>query len=306
MPRAWSIAGSLFWVFTLAGSLVAQPAPPAAAAPEVPAAQPGDLRVLSFNIRYGTAKDGEDHWDKRKEFVVATIKKHDPDLLGTQETLGFQADYLRQQLPGYTFIGAGRDDGKTTGEMAALFYRTERFEKVEEGHYWMSPTPDVPGSKGWDAQLPRVTSWVKLKDKSKQGRVLYFFNTHFDHRGKQARTESAKMLRQRIEALGAEAAVIVTGDFNAGEASEPYKALVSDPTAAEQPKVRVIDSFRAVHPEKAAEEGTFNGFKGDRAGARIDWICHTPALRTVAAGIDRVNKEGRYPSDHYPIWARVR
>ncbi|HYE20473.1 MAG TPA: endonuclease/exonuclease/phosphatase family protein [Tepidisphaeraceae bacterium] len=274
-----------------------------------PARQPGDLKVLSFNIRFGTAKDGADHWDKRKDFLLETIKKHDPDLLGTQETLPFQADFLKEKLPGYTFVGAGRDDGKAKGEMAALFFRTERFEKVEEGHYWMSPTPDVPGSKGWDAALPRVTTWVKLKEKAgpKSGRVFTFFNTHFDHMGKQARTESAKMLRQRIEALGDGALAVVTGDFNAGEASEPYKAVVTDSkTPAPGEKVKITDTFRAAHPDRGPIEGTFNGFKGTKDGARIDWILHTPGLTTVGAGIDRVEREGRTPSDHFPVWALLR
>ncbi|HSI34600.1 MAG TPA: endonuclease/exonuclease/phosphatase family protein [Tepidisphaeraceae bacterium] len=272
-----------------------------------PARQPGDLRVLSFNIRYGTAKDGADHWDKRKDFVAETIRKHDPDLLGTQETLPFQADFLKEKLPGYTFVGAGRDDGKTKGEMAALFFRTDRFEKVEEGHYWMSPTPDVPGSKGWDSSLPRVTTWVKLKDKAKAGRTFVFFNTHFDHLGKQARVESAKMLRQRIEALGGGALAIVTGDFNAGESSDPYKAVVTDPkTPAPGEKVKITDSFRSIFPERGPTEGSFNGFKGTKDGARIDWILHTPGLTTVSAGIDRVEREGRYPSDHFPVWAVLR
>lgn len=273
-----------------------------AAEPAVPATQPGDLTVLSFNIRFGTAKDGPNHWDQRKEFVVATIKKHDPDLLGTQETLDFQAAYLREQLPGYTVVGVGRDDGKAKGEMAALFFRTSRFEKLDEGHFWHSLTPDVPGSKGWDTSLPRVTSWVKLKEKggAHDGRVVYFFNTHFDHMGKQARAESAKLIRQKIAALGDSATAIVTGDFNAGEDSEPYRNLVSD----EKPKL--VDSYRAVNPKRETEEGTFNGFKGTRTGARIDWIVHTSRLTPVAAGIDRVEQDGRNPSDHFPVWAKLR
>lgn len=275
------------------------------AAAEPPSSEPGDLKVLSFNIRYGTAKDGENHWDKRKDFVAATIKKHNPDLLGTQETLDFQAAYLREQLPGYTFVGAGRDDGKA-GEMAALFFRTDRFEKLDEGHYWHSETPDKPGSKGWDTSLPRITTWVKLKEKEGKhaGRVIHFFNTHFDHMGKQARVESAKLMRRKITALGENATVVVTGDFNAGEASEPYKNLVSDEKTTDKPKL--IDTFRQAVPTRGKEEGTTNGFKGGREGARIDWILCTPGLTATAAGIDFVDRDGRFPSDHYPVWAVLR
>src|SRR5688572_29237394 len=145
--------------FLTAGLLVlaaaALPTSYAAPPPAAPAKGDATLRVMSFNIRYGTAKDGPDHWDKRKDLVAATIKKYAPDLLGTQETLEFQAAYIREQCPEYTFVGAGRDDGKVAGEMAALFFRTDRFEKLAEGHFWHSETPDQPGSKGWDTSLPR-------------------------------------------------------------------------------------------------------------------------------------------------------
>src|SRR5262245_35514255 len=110
-----------------------------------PAADP--IRVMTFNIRYGTAMDGENHWDKRKEFLIETIKAFDPDLLGTQETLGFQRDYLAKKLPGYGVLGIGRDDGKEQGEMMALYFRQARFTKTAEGHFWLSETPDTIGSK---------------------------------------------------------------------------------------------------------------------------------------------------------------
>ena len=107
---------------------------------------PPSVTVMSFNIRYGTAKDGENHWDKRKEFLVETIKAFNPDLLGTQETIGFQRDYLAQNLPGYGVVGVGRDDGQEKGEMMAVYYRQSRFEKQAEGHFWLSETPETVGS----------------------------------------------------------------------------------------------------------------------------------------------------------------
>src|SRR5205085_9690551 len=109
-----------------------------------------ELRVMSYNIRYGTAADGDNHWDKRKEFLVETIKAFGPDLLGTQETLGFQRDYLAEKLSGYDVLGVGRDDGKEKGEMAALYFKRSRFEKLDGGHFWLSETPDQPRSKSWD------------------------------------------------------------------------------------------------------------------------------------------------------------
>jgi endonuclease/exonuclease/phosphatase family metal-dependent hydrolase len=261
--------------------------------------EPTDLRVMSFNIRYGTADDGADHWEKRRELLFATVEAFKPDLLGTQEVLAFQADELKKRLSGHGFVGAGRDDGKDKGEMTPIYFRTDRFEKLDEGHFWLSETPDKPGSKGWDTSLPRVASWVKLRDKATK-REFYFLNTHFDHRGQKARLESAKLIRKRLGALPGNPPVVVTGDFNTGEGSEPYQALVGGEG------VKLIDSYRAIHPERAKDEGTFNGFQGTRTGPRIDWVLHTDHFAATAAAIDHTSKGGRYPSDHFPVTAVLR
>lgn len=162
------------------------------------------MRVLSYNIRFGSAKDGENHhWERRKEALVATIKAYDPDLLGTQETLGFQRDYLAANLPEYDHLGVGRVDGKEQGEMMALFYKRDRFEKLDSGRFWLSETPDQVGSKSWDSSLPRMVTWMKLRDRrNPSARPIAFFNTHFDHLGVQARLESARLIRRQIATLG--------------------------------------------------------------------------------------------------------
>jgi endonuclease/exonuclease/phosphatase family metal-dependent hydrolase len=265
----------------------------------VRAAEPTDLRVMTFNIRYGTANDGEDRWEKRRDLLFATIEAFKPDLLGTQEVLAFQADELKKRLAGYGFVGAGRDDGKQKGEMAPIYFRTDRFEKLGEGHFWLSETPDKPGSKGWDAALPRVASWVKLRDKATK-RELTYLNTHFDHRGRKSRLESAKLIRKQLGTLASDSPVVVTGDFNSGEGSEPYEALVD----GNNPKL--IDAYREVHPTRAKDEGTFHGFKGGRTAARIDWVLHTGQLAATAAAIDHTSRAGRYPSDHFPVTAVLR
>jgi endonuclease/exonuclease/phosphatase family metal-dependent hydrolase len=155
-----------------------------AAALCVAADAPAPVRVMSFNVRYGTARDGDNHWDKRKDFLAGRVTAFDPDLLGTQETLAFQRDFLAARLKGHTSYGVGRDDGKEDGEQAALFYRTARFEKVGGGHFWLSETPNKVGSKGWDAALPRLATWVKLKDRTAaDAPPVLFLNTHFDHKG---------------------------------------------------------------------------------------------------------------------------
>lgn len=259
-----------------------------------------ETHVMTFNIRYGTANDGINRWDNRKEFLVATIKAFGPDLLGTQETLGFQRDYLAEQLPDYASLGVGRDDGKERGEMMALYYKRERFERLDEGHFWLSESPAKPGSKSWDSSLPRMATWVKLRDrKAADAPPILLLNTHFDHMGTQARIRSAELIRMQVAVLGKGCAVIVTGDFNAGEASEPYQALFGELGGQGSP---LVDCFRAAHPERSDNEGTFTGFKASSTGgARIDWVACSREWKVLKATIDRTERDGRTPSDHFPV-----
>ncbi|MEK7831690.1 MAG: endonuclease/exonuclease/phosphatase family protein [Acidobacteriota bacterium] len=264
-----------------------------------------DVRVMSYNIRYGTAKDGDNHWDKRKDFLIETIKAFNPDLLGTQETLGFQRDFLAEKLNGYEVFGVGRDDGKEAGEMTALYFKRARFEKLDGGHFWLSEIPDKPGSKSWDTSLTRMVSWVKLRDKLQpKAKPLMFFNTHFDHRGEQARVESAKLIRRKIAEAANTCRVIVTGDFNAGEDSPPYQAFFG---SADGKSSTVRDAFRIAHPKREANEGTFSAFKSEATtGPRIDWIGVSAEWVVLKSEIDRTAREGRSPSDHFAVTAVLR
>ena len=193
---------------------------------------PGDdgnaLRIMSFNLRYGAAKDGENHWDKRKTLVAETIGAFRPDLLGVQETLDFQAKYLSEQFPEFTYVGRSRDENPVGGEQCGILFRSDRFYKLIEGYFWLSATPDRPGSQGWDSAYPRMATWVKLWDRENR-HSLYVLNTHFDHVGETARAESAKLIHQFLDQLPKESPVIVTGDFNTGEGSAPYQnAILND------------------------------------------------------------------------------
>jgi endonuclease/exonuclease/phosphatase family metal-dependent hydrolase len=264
-----------------------------------------DVSVMSFNIRFGTAPDGDNHWEKRKQFLLETIKAFDPDLLGTQETLGFQRDYLAASLKGYAACGVGREDGREKGEMAALFFKQSRFERLDGGHFWLSQTPDQPGSKSWDSALPRMVTWVKLRDlRQTDAKPILFLNTHFDHRGVEARKESARLLRRRIGELGHACRVILTGDFNTDEGSEPYRELFDGDGAGQTP---LGDTYRIAYPGRATNEGTFTGFKMSVvSGPRIDWIAISRDWRVMKAAIDRTAREGRTPSDHFPVTAVLR
>ena len=148
------------------------------------------VRVMSFNIRLGVAEDGPDHWDLRKAFVAQTIRAFDADIVGTQETWDFQARYLSEQLTAYEYVGRSRQADSNQGEQCGILFKRDRFDQLIAGHFWLSETPDQPGSKSWDSSLPRMVTWLKLWDKENKN-SFYVLNTHFDHRGPTARLESA-------------------------------------------------------------------------------------------------------------------
>ena len=280
-----------------------QPRPASAEDPAGPAAAP-PVSVMSFNIRYGTAADGVNAWPGRRERVIACIRRIDPDLLGTQEMLAFQRDELAAGLPGHAAVAVGRDDGLDAGEMAGIFYREDRFRRIAAGHFWLSSTPEIIGSRGWDAALPRIATWVRLEDRRQPDAPdLLFLNTHLDHRGGEARLESARLIRRWLTAEAADCRVIFCGDFNADEGSEPYAALFAAGAAAAGLRP-LVDTLRAVRPERAAAEGTFTGFEAGRVGGpRIDWIGCSPDWSVRAAAIDRSSSDGRTPSDHAAVTA---
>ncbi len=290
-----AVVATLF--FSLIGSAHCEDVPP--------------VRVMSFNLRYGTAKDGVNHWDNRKEMVVQTIQAFTPDLLGTQETLTFQRDFIAEHCPNLQPFGVAREDGKDKGEMAAIFYDRDRFELLDSGNFWLSETPDQAGSKGWDALLPRISSWVKLKDKrDTEALPIFFLNTHFDHVGRTARVESAKLMRKMVQELGRDHRVVVSGDFNSGIGSVVYKELLDGPEGGEPKGSSVIlsDSYLATQsPHPDTFEGTTPGFDPNRVqGNRIDWIFASQQWEVRSARIDRTSMNGRTPSDHFPITAVLR
>lgn len=220
-----------------------------------------DIRAMSFNIRYGLANDGDNNWQHRKDFVCEVIRDYQPDILGVQEALRFQMDVLNRCLPGYGEIGIGRDGG-SEGEYSAIFYRKDRFAVNDSGTFWLSQTPEVH-SQDWGAALPRIATWAKLQDKqSKQSVKIY--NTHFDHMSQLARTNSAKLIMQKIVTASDQAPFVLMGDLNAAEGNPAigYLKGTSNSDAAPMP---LVDSWRVLHPkEKIA--GTFHAFKGNLDG----------------------------------------
>jgi endonuclease/exonuclease/phosphatase family metal-dependent hydrolase len=262
------------------------------------------IKVMSFNIRQGAANDGSNHWDLRSQLVTETIRMFDPDLLGTQEVLQFQAEFLQSQLPGYGFHGVGRNDGATKGEYVPIMYKKDRFQLMDAGHFWLSETPKIAGSRSWDSSYPRMVSWVELIDLRNNESPLVFMNTHFDHRGKTARLESARLIRKHAEeVMVKQTPIIIAGDFNTTEDLQPYAVLTS---GSESNKTPLIDSYRQANPKRDPNESTGSRWNGRREGSRIDWILHSREFTTLQAAINRTNDEGRFPSDHYPVQAILR
>ena len=259
-------------------------------------ALPGDVSVLSFNIRYGTAADGADAWPHRQAQVIGVIQSHDPDILGVQEALDFQLKEIETGLPEYGRVGAGREDGARQGEFSAILYRRSRFEVREQGTFWFSPTPEVPGSTGWGNNITRICSWARLYDRE-SSRSFYVYNLHLDHESSPSRERSAEVLARRISERGNQDPVLVLGDFNAGEDQPPLLYLLKN--------VPLTDTFRALHPD-ATSVATYHGFTGRTEGPKIDHILVSSDWSPQSAGIDRSNQAGRYPSDHYPVYALVR
>lgn len=253
-----------------------------------------ELKIMTFNIRYATPNDGINKWAHRKENVAALISYYHPHIFGIQEALLSQIQYLGKTLPQYNWVGSGRDDGKLTGEFSPVFYDTTRFRLMDSGTFWLSEHPETPG-KSWDAALPRICTWVKLKDKVSESE-LFFYNTHYDHRGESARINSSSLIVNRINETGDDYPVILVGDFNFTPDSEGYSIITS-----------VLQDTH-IHSEKDhyGPEGTFSGFSlNDSIERRIDYIFINSTFICTRHRTITDHYGGFYASDHLPVIADI-
>lgn len=251
------------------------------------------LTVATYNIRNSNAADGPNNWELRRDTLVALVKQINPDILGTQEVLNDQLKYLTATLTGYTAYGAGRNNGRHAGEHSAIFFKKDKYELVKGGNFWLSLTPKRPGSKSWDAAITRICTWVKLKDKT-TGAQLLVFNTHFDHRGKEARRQSAALLRRMVDSLAAGLPVLVTGDFNFGPDDAAYYTMGSS-----NYKVGLTDSYTP-----GALPYTDCGFEvSNQHCSRIDYIWYSSHWQQQGYKVYTNNNGTFYPSDHLPVSA---
>jgi endonuclease/exonuclease/phosphatase family metal-dependent hydrolase len=306
-PAFELIAAIITWLFAAPAAYVA-----------VRAEEPQTLRIMTFNIRYDNPGDGENGWANRKDKVASMVRLYEADAIGMQEALRNQIDDLAMRLPEYDWFGVGRQDGKDSGEFGPIFYRRSRLELLEKQTFWLSPTPDKIGSRGWDAALPRIVTWGQFKDRS-TGHEFYLFNTHFDHVGIVARFASARLLRSKAAGIAGVLPLVVMGDLNCTADSPPYQWLVGKAAPASEkasPNADANADARAANEALAdamllsrnphhGPTTTWNGFKALVPGQKIDHIFVRGLVDVEQHAVLSDHWDGRFPSDHLPVMAEV-
>ena len=249
----------------------------------------------TFNIRYANPNDTGNLWEDRLPQVAALIQFHQIALVGVQEALNNQLLDLSREL-GYSYIGVGRDDGTEKGEYAAILYNPKKIEILDQGTFWLSPTPEKP-SKGWDASLNRICTWGKFKDES--GKSFYVFNIHYDHIGQQARVESSKLVMGQVSKINKEnAPALLMGDFNVTPENAAYSTIISNPDWQDARLISEIPSY--------GPAGSFTGFDWEKIpDGIIDHVFVKGDIEVIRHGILTDNYGKKYPSDHFPVLVEV-
>ncbi len=253
--------------------------------------QEDTLKVMSYNIRYGTAKDGDHIWDNRKEAAAAMVLDQRPAAFGVQEALDFQLEYLQENCPGYAYVGVGREDGEHQGEHMAVFYDTEKLELEDWGTYWLSETPDEP-SYGWDAACKRTATWTLLKEKE-SGRHFYFVNTHLDHKGAEARQKGLALVVERIGGMNPEGyPMILMGDFN----------VYPDDPCLDELRTMMLDAWEQA--SEVEDGSTWHGWGEVLDKPHIDYIFYKgfPSCKSMKR-VTQPYLGVEYVSDHFPVTA---
>lgn len=255
---------------------------------------------MTFNIRLNTRADSLNAWPHRVDKVISEIRFHGIQLLGVQEALHNQMEDLWKQLPEFRSVGGGRDDGRSKGEYSAIFYDTTRLEMLQGDMFWLSRTPYIPGSRGWDAAITRIVTWARFRDRL-TNRVFFAFNTHFDHQGQEARRESALLVLKKLAEIAGDQPVVFMGDFNSRPYDEPIRILC-DPA---QP-MHLQDSKGRSRTPHYGPTGTFNGFQTrERDDDPIDYIFLRGNWLVQRHATLSQSWQGRFASDHFAVIASV-
>jgi endonuclease/exonuclease/phosphatase family metal-dependent hydrolase len=282
---------------------------------------------MTFNIRYGTARDGKNAWPNRRALAVRVIRDSHPVIVGLQEALRFQLDEIRAKMPVYGEVGVGRDDGAQAGEYAAILYDRYRLQPLEKGHFWLSDTPEVPGSMTWGNRFPRIVTWARFRDQQ-TSETFAVYNTHWDHESQVARENGARLLLERMATRAAtREPLLLLGDLNCSDDNPAFRLLAPSPElddeTIEQPEIAppgrptFADTYTTIFPRRVAASGTFHAFGGDRERPKIDFVLVRPlrnsrqsasddkGWQVLQADIVHTNENGRYPSDHFPVTATL-
>lgn len=251
------------------------------------------LKVMSYNIRMATGKDGTNSWDFRCIASALMIQDQMPDVMGLQEALPPQMYFLKENFLDYGSVGVGRDNGKKKGEVMAIFWNKKTVSMLKWGTFWLSETPDKP-SKGWDAACYRTATWALMRCK-KTGEKFYFVNTHLDHKGTKAQKEGLKLILEKIKKINTkDYPLVLTGDFNI----RPNNPILNDLNS-------IMQCTREV-AEKTDKRGTFNGWGSARKDVLIDYIYMSGFSKCTEYKVVTEKYDNRaYVSDHYPIYAKL-
>lgn len=258
------------------------------------------IKVMTFNVRYDNPRDSINAWPNRAAMVSNFIRDEKPDLLGMQEVLVHQYEYLDSVLQDYSSVGVGRSDGAKGGEMNPVFFRKERFDIVRTKTFWLSETPEVPGSQAWGANLPRIVTWIEIVDKTNHEHIFYF-NTHFAHDSDSARIMSSKLILNKVDSIASEFRFIITGDFNMLPSSTGYSILTGP--AESVPIMR--DSYIISEKKPDGPVYTFNGFSDKPGAGRIDYILVKDGLKVLEHKTIIKKDRNVFISDHWPVEAVV-
>ncbi len=258
------------------------------------------INIMSFNIRYNNPGDSANAWPYRRDFVASQIRFHEAQIIGVQEALHGQMMDLIERLPGYRYVGVGRDDGKEKGEYSAIIFDSTRLQLLLAKTFWLSTQPDVPGSKGWDAAITRIVTWARFRDR-KSKKEFYVFNTHFDHIGKDARRESAKMLIEKVHQIAGKSPAIITGDFNSVPSDEPIQVITDNSNS-----LHLIDTRSISKSPHYGPTGTFNGFRNKEINDDpIDYVFVKNKVKVLKHATFSQTWNGRFSSDHFPMFVQV-
>ena len=254
------------------------------------------MQIMSYNIRYASGGFRKSrHWVNRLPIMAETIQT--PSIAGFQEVLAEQLADLKKTMGGYAYVGVGRDDGEASGEHVPIFYRKDQWQNADHGHFWLSDTPDKPGSKSWGNSIPRMCTWIRLVDKN--GKGIYIYNAHLDHMSWKSRRMSASFILEKINTREHKGEpVVLLGDLNCKPGSEPLKILLADGKV-------LLDSF-TINEHDIANSSTFNSWKAGKKGSRrIDFILTSPDLKVQSAEILAIQKDGTVASDHNALMATL-